>query len=51
MEPTGVALLAGDPSVVSGLEKFMFHEPGVFIQLLDSIFANKIMLVWDRSEP
>ena len=25
------------------LEKFMFHEPGVFIERLDSIFAKKIV--------
>ena len=26
---------------IHGLEKFMFYEPGVFIQRLDSIFAKK----------
>ena len=29
----------------------MFHEPGVFIKQLDSLFAKKIMLVWGPSEP
>ena len=48
-EPAGFALLAGDASVVSGLRQI--HVPGVFIQRLDSIFARKIVLVWDRSEP
>ena len=29
----------------------MFHEPGVFIEQMDSIFTKKIMLVWGTSEP
>ena len=29
----------------------MFHEPGVFIEQMDSIFTKKIMLVWGPSEP
>ena len=35
---------------IHGLEKFMFQEPGVFIERLDSIFAKKIVLVLGRSE-
>ena len=31
---------------IHGLEKFMFHKPGVFIQRLDSIFVKKIVLVF-----
>ena len=34
-----------------GLEKFMFHESGVFNQRLDSIFAKNIVMVWGRLEP
>ena len=35
---------------IHGLEKFLFHEPGVFILRLDLIFAEKIVLVLGRSE-
>ena len=35
---------------IHGLEKFLFHEPGVFIKRLDLIFAEKIVLVLGRSE-
>ena len=36
---------------IHGFEKFMFHEPGMSIQRLDSIFAKKVVLVLGRLEP